>query len=96
MNQDGIFQVLLAPHVSEKTAITSNGYMQYAFKVVPQSNKKQIKVAVEKLFNVTVRAVTIVNVKSKQVRFGRTQGRHKAWKKAYVTLAAGHEIDVTA
>ena len=92
MNEATLLNVLLAPHVSEKTDI-NNGYRQYAFKVLPQVTKPIIKQSVEKLFKVKVRSVNIVNVKSKEARFGRTIGRHQGWKKAYVTLERGQEID---
>jgi len=94
MNEANLLNVLLEPHVSEKTSMSSNGYRQYAFKVLKQSTKPVIKQAIEKLFNVKVRTVNIVNVKSKATRFGRTLGRHQGWKKAYVTLEQGQELEL--
>lgn len=94
MNEERLLSVLLAPHVSEKASVSSHGYPQYVFKVTKDANKFVIKDAVEHLFNVTVRNVRICNVKGKSRRFGRIMGRRKDWKKAYVTLQSGQEIDV--
>lgn len=93
MSQETVFNVLLAPHISEKGSQGAGEYRQYVFKVTKQATKPQIKRAVEQMFEVAVRSVQIVNVKSKPARFRRTLGRHKAWKKAYVSLQAGQEID---
>ena len=94
MNQERIYQVLLGPHVSEKTSTSADKYGQVAFKVAVTANKKEIKQAVEFLVEVKVDAVQTVKVKGKTKRFGQTEGRRKDWKKAYVTLAEGHDIDV--
>lgn len=94
MNEERLFTILHAPHVSEKGAYTAGPYQQYIFKVAPDANKPAIKRAVEHLFKVTVRSVRITNVKSKPARFGKIQGRRSGWKKAYVSLAAGQEIDI--
>ncbi|MDE4951056.1 50S ribosomal protein L23, partial [Francisella tularensis] len=64
------------------------------FEVDRFENKQDVKNAVEKLFEVKVESVNILNVKGKARRFGRVEGRTKAWKKAYVTLAEGHDIKV--
>lgn len=88
MNQDRIMNIVLAPHVSEKTS-TEGAHALYAFKVRKDATKPEIRQAVEKLFNVTVQKVTTTNVKTKAARFGRIQGRTKGWKKAYVTLKEG-------
>lgn len=93
MNQERLMKVLLAPHVSEKSSMIADAGNQVAFKVARDASKPEIKGAVELLFNVKVRAVTVVNVKGKRKRFGRIQGCRLAWKKAYVALHAGHEID---
>jgi len=94
MMGNNVFQVLLAPYVTEKSSMSSSDYRQYVFKVAKDSTKIEIKKAVEELFEVSVRSVRTTNVKGKTVRFGRTAGKHKDWKKAYVTLAAGQEIDL--
>jgi len=88
--------ILLAPHVSEKCSQMSGAYRLYGFKVAKDATKPEIKKAVEELFSVKVRSVRINNIKSKAARFGKTQGRHSAWKKAYVTLTQGQEIDLTS
>lgn len=94
MNEARLLSVLESPHVTEKSSKSSSGYRQYAFKVVADANKKEIKQAVEKLFNVEVRTVTVCNVKGSQTRTGRIMGRHKGWKKAYVAIPSDQEIDL--
>ncbi len=94
MNQERLLTILRLPHVSEKTSNASMGYTQYAFKVPRNATKPEVKKAVEQYFNVKVRAVNICNVKSKPARFGKTQGRHKAWKKAYIMLGKDQNIDL--
>lgn len=93
MNQERLLQVLLAPHVSEKSATVGERNNQYVFKVVSDATKPEIKSAVEKLFSVSVASVQVANMKGKAKRFGSYQGRRGDWKKAYVTLAAGQEIN---
>jgi len=96
MNEERLLKVLLAPHITEKSAsMSSGGYPQYAFKVRTDANKIEIKKAVEHLFKVPVRSVCVTHVKGKATRVGRIQGRRKDWKKAYVMLAKGAEIDIT-
>lgn len=96
MMTDQAFTILLSPHVTEKTSMAGHDYRQYVFKVAKGATKPQIKSAVENLFNVAVRSVRTVSVRGKTVRFGQTMGQHKSWKKAYVTLAAGQDIDLAA
>lgn len=93
MNQDRIATVLLAPHVTEKTAMVGDSSNQIVFKVLKNANKREIKSAVEKLFNVEVASVSVLNVKGKSKRFGQRKGSRKDWKKAYVRLKPGHDID---
>ncbi|CUA83923.1 MULTISPECIES: 50S ribosomal protein L23 [Gulbenkiania] len=95
MNQERLMQVILAPIVSEKSTMIADKNQQVAFRVVGDATKPEIKAAVELLFNVKVDAVTTLNVKGKVKRFGRSFGRRKDWKKAYVSLAEGQEIDLT-
>lgn len=92
MNSERILSIILGPHVSEKSARPAGEFNQYAFKVLPSSTKPEIKKAVENLFKVKVRSVRICNIKSRPARFGRVEGRHKSWKKAYVSLEKGQEI----
>ena len=93
MNQERLLKILLAPHVSEKSNRIAERYNQVVFKVTPDATKPEIRDAVELLFKVKVKGVTVVNVKGKRKRFGSTFGRRSDWKKAYVSLEAGNEID---
>lgn len=94
MNPDRMYSVILAPHVSEKSTLMSEGANQYAFKVAVDATKPEIKQAVETIFNVIVEDLQVLNVKGKTKRSFRGKVRRKKnWKKAYVRLEAGHEID---
>jgi large subunit ribosomal protein L23 len=93
MNQERLMKVLLSPLVSEKSAILADSARQVAFKVRTDANKTEIARAVETLFEVEVDKVRVVNVKGKQKRFGAVLGRRKDWKKAYVKLKEGHDIN---
>ena len=94
MNVERLYSVILAPHVSEKSAIMGEANNQYAFKVARDASKPEIKEAVEKIFNVVVEDLQVLNVKGKTKRTGRGKVRSRSdWKKAYVRLEAGHEID---
>lgn len=95
MNKERMLTILRTPHITEKAAMASQGgYRQYAFKVASDSNKAEVRAAVEALFNVKVKNVRICNMKGKRVRFGRMLGQRQDWKKAYVTLAHDQEIDI--
>lgn len=94
MNQERIYQILLGPHVSEKSSIVEGVWNQYVFKVSREATKPEIKKAVEALFEVQVTAVQVVNVKGKSKGFGRIGGRRSDWKKAYVTLPPGQQIEL--
>jgi large subunit ribosomal protein L23 len=96
MNQERIFKVLRAPHISEKAAIVGDAANQHVFKVATDAKKDEIKQAVEQLFNVKVSKVRTVNVKGKTKRQGIRLGKRSDWKKAYVSLEQGHEIDLAA
>ncbi len=96
MNQERIFQVLRAPHISEKSAIVGDANNQHVFKVATDAKKDEIKAAVEQLFNVKVAKVRTSNVKGKTKRQGARMGKRSDWKKAYVSLEQGHEIDLAA
>ena len=93
MNEERLMTVLLAPHVSEKTALNADKNNQHVFRVLPNANKGEIKQAVEKLFEVKVAEVNTINMKGKRKRFGARQGKRSDWKKAIVTLEQGHDID---
>jgi len=89
-----MYEVIRAPRVSEKTARLQEISNQYVFEVAKTATKADIKVAVEKIFDVQVKAVNVVNVKGKTKTFKFRQGRRGDWRKAYVTLAEGQSIDV--
>ena len=86
-------RVLEAPVISEKSSIVAEKDKQIVFKVQKNATKKQVKSAVEAMFNVEVDAVRVLNVKGKQKRFGRSLGQRSDWKKAYVKLKEGHDIE---
>ena len=86
-------QVLVTPVVSEKATMVAEKHNQVLFKVLRDATKPEIKAAVELLFKVEVEAVSVVNVKGKVKRFGRTIGRRDHVKKAYVSLKAGQELN---
>ena len=94
MNNERLYQVILGPHISEKANIVAEANNQVVFKVRTDANKLEIKKAVEKLLNVKVEAVNTVLVKGKTKRFGRTSGRRSDFKKAYITLPAGTEVQL--
>ena len=93
MNQQRLMQVLLAPQISEKATFVAEKNEQVVFRVVSDATKPEVKAAVELLFKVGVESVQIANVKGKQKRFGRFMGSRKGWKKAYVCLKPGQEIN---
>mgnify|MGYP003332561243 FL=1 len=93
MNQERLFKVLLGPHITEKAASASGSATQVAFKVATDASKLEVKKAVEKLFEVKVDAVRVINVKGKTRRTRTGVGKRSDWKKAYVRLADGQEID---
>ncbi|MCW3481716.1 50S ribosomal protein L23 [Crenobacter sp. SG2303] len=96
MNQERLMQVILAPVVSEKSTFVAEKHQQVVFRVATDATKPEVKAAVELLFNVKVQDVTTVNVKGKVKRFGQRFGRRKDWKKAYVSLVPGQELDLNA
>ncbi len=93
MNQQRLMKILLAPHVSEKSTTAADRNNQHVFRVLKDATKKEVKHAVESLFNVKVDSVQVVNVAGKHKRFGAIVGRRPNWKKAYVRLAPGNDID---
>jgi large subunit ribosomal protein L23 len=86
-------QVLLRPVVSEKSTNAAEANRQVVFEVLENATKAEVREAVEKLFDVSVTAVQVLNVRGKIKRFGKTPGKRNNWKKAYVRLAAGDDID---
>jgi large subunit ribosomal protein L23 len=95
MSQERLMSVLLAPHVSEKSARISEGANQFVFRVLPNATKPEIKAAVELMFEVKVADVNVVQVAGKQKRFGQRLGQRQDFKKAYVRLAPGQSIDLS-
>lgn len=93
MNQERLMQVLKWPHVSEKAIRVADNQRQFVFKVLPSATKLEIKQAVEFLFNVKVKGVQVANIKGKRKNFGRTRGKRNNWKKAYVGLEEGFDIN---
>ena len=93
MNKERLMRVLLSPVVSEKSAMAADRANQFAFKVTTDATKPEIAQAVELMFDVKVEQVRTVNVKGKQKRFGAVLGRRNDWKKAYVRVQAGQDID---
>lgn len=96
MNPERVFQILLTPHISEKSAVLGDAANQTVFHVARDARKSEIKAAVEQLFGVKVAGVRTVNMKGKRKRMGLRQGKRSDWKKAYVSLEQGHEIDLAS
>ena len=95
-NSERLATVLLAPVISEKGTFVADKHEQVIFRVVQDATKPEIKAAVELMFKTKVDSVTVLNVKGKERRFGKTIGRKRSWKKAYVRLAEGQEINFAA
>jgi large subunit ribosomal protein L23 len=87
---------VLAPVVSEKSTFVADKNRQYVFRVADHATKPEIKAAIELMFKTKVENVTVLNVHGKERRFGRMVGRRRNWKKAYVRLAEGQEINLAA
>ena len=96
MNKEQLMNVLIAPHVTEKTSLAMQNNNQYTFRVKRNATKTDVKQAVELMFEVKVKGVQIVNEPGKTRRFGRLIGRTQDWKKAYVSLVQGQTIDYEA
>ena len=96
MNSERLYTLIAQPHISEKVSNIGDESNQFAFKVARNATKREIKEAVEKLFDVTVLAVNTINVKGKIKRNLRgTVSKSGNWKKAYVRIAQGQDIDFT-
>lgn len=96
MNREQLMNVLIAPHVTEKTSLAMQNHNQYTFRVRRDATKTDIRKAIELMFDVKVAGVQVVNEPGKVRRFGRTAGRTQDWKKAYVSLSPGQTIDYEA
>jgi large subunit ribosomal protein L23 len=95
-SQERLMKVLVAPQISEKATYVAEKNEQVIFRVATDATKPEIKAAVEMMFKVSVNSVQVANVKGKVKRTGRFVGRRNNWKKAYVCLAAGQEINFAA
>ena len=95
-SQERLLKVILGPVVSEKATEIADARSQFTFKVATDATKAEIKSAVEMLFKKDVDSVQVVNVKGKKKRTGQRLGQRKNWKKAYVCLKPGHDIDLTS
>lgn len=93
MNQERVFKVLLGPHISEKATVLADSKKQFIFKVATDATKLEIKKAVEVLFNVKVAGVRTLNVQGKTKRTMRGLGKRNDWKKAYIALQPGQDLD---
>ncbi|KKN41515.1 hypothetical protein LCGC14_0722740 [marine sediment metagenome] len=93
MNSERLTKIILGPVVAEKASRVAEQNNQVVLKVLPNANKIEIKQAVETLFDVKVAAVSTTNVKGKVKRTGRVMGKRSDWKKAYVTLADGADLN---
>ena len=93
MNVERLHQVLRRPIISEKSTNAADSGQQVVFEVLTDATKNEIKTAVESLFEVSVEGVQVINVRGKIKRFGKTPGKRTNWKKAYVRLAEGDDID---
>ena len=92
-NPERLMQVLIAPQVSEKSTFVGEKNNQFVFRVLQDATKPEIKAAVELMFKVEVNRVQTANTKGKEKRFGRFIGRRRNWKKAFVSLKPGQEIN---
>jgi large subunit ribosomal protein L23 len=94
MNKDQLYNVLLAPRVTEKSARVGEQGNQYVFRVAPDASKSDIRAAVEELFEVKVESVRVAVVKGKSKSFKQRAGKRSDWKKAYVRVQEGQVIDL--
>ncbi|RPI62678.1 MAG: 50S ribosomal protein L23 [Lysobacterales bacterium] len=92
-NRERLMQVLLGPHISEKATSVAESGNQVVFKVRNDATKIDVRKAVELLFEVKVERVSVVRIPAKKKRFGQRPGARRAWKKAYVRLAPGQDIN---
>ena len=95
MKPERMLMIIREPHVSEKSTVMADKFKQFTFKVLKSATKKEIKQSVEQVFNVKVKDVSVINVKGKQKSFRQISGKRKDWKKAYVALMPGFDIDFT-
>ena len=94
MNAERLMMVLREPHTSEKTTVMADKFKQFTFKVLKDATKNEIKAAVEHIFNVKVKNVSVLNVKGKRKRFKQLNGKRSDWKKAFITLHESYDINL--
>jgi len=93
MKQERLYNIILGAHISEKASLIADTANQFAFRVAKDATGPEIKEAVEKIYEVPVKKVSVMNVKGKVKRNARGLSKRSGWKKAYVSLEAGHDID---
>ena len=93
MNKERLYNIILGAHISEKASVIADKANQFAFRVVKDATGPEIKEAVEAIYEVPVKKVSVMNVKGKVKRNARGMSKKPSWKKAYVSLEAGHDID---
>lgn len=96
MNLERLLMVLREPHTSEKATVMADKFKQFTFKVLKTATKQEIKLAVEQVFSVKVKNVSVINVQGKRKRFKQVNGKRCDWKKAYVTLHENYDLDFSA
>lgn len=94
MREERLLKILVGPHVSEKATMLADAANQHVFKVSTDATREEVRAAVEQLFDVKVASVRVLNQQGKSKRIGRFQGRRNHWRKAYVTLEPGHDIEL--
>ena len=92
-NKERLMKVLLSPRITEKSTLLGDKHNQFVFRVMKDASKPEIKQAVELMFTVEVESVRVCNVKGKSKRFKNISGSRSNWKKAYVKLKPGFDID---
>jgi large subunit ribosomal protein L23 len=93
MNEERLMNIILTPHVSEKATVKADVENQHVFSVAKDANKFEVKKAVEKMFEVKVQDVRLLNVHGKLKKVRGRYGKTKDWKKAYVRLKEGFDIN---
>ena len=96
MNNERLYKVVLGAHISEKATLIADEANQIAFKVAKDATRPEIKEAIEKIYGVAVKNVTVLNVKGKMKRSWRGISKRPGWKKAYVRLEEGQDIDFSS
>jgi len=96
MNEERMYRILLGAHISEKATVIADAANQFTFRVAKDATRPEIKTAVEGIYGVSVKSVGVLNVKGKVKRNARGLSKKPSWKKAYVRLEEGHDIDFSS